>query len=125
MKKRLIIIILLIMSCDPVHDLLLENSTKNSIEILFYPELSENALPKKNIETIEHKGLEMYKLILNQNKKIIIGTAIARYTPSAHSIDLDYLEVRNEKDTIVLVGKNAILSAIQKVKKLDWRLIVK
>jgi len=38
---------------------------------------------------------------------------------------LDYLEIRLEHDTLKLVGQNAIFSTLQKVEKLDWRVIIR
>ena len=68
---------------------------------------------------------EMNVIALDSGQSMKIGTVIARYTPLARDIDLDYIEVRYKQDTIRLTGKNAILSTVQKVEKLDWRLIIK
>jgi hypothetical protein len=112
-------------SCDPVHTLILENKTKNKIEVIYYPTLDNRQLGNKTSETIEIRGQKMNKLTLDSAETIAIGTVVAMYTPSANDIDLDYLEIRYGQDTIRLTGKNAILTTIQKVEKLDWRLIVK
>jgi len=112
-------------SCDPVHDLILENSTNKSVEVIYLPYLDSRQLGDKKAEKIEIHGQEMNKIILDSAETINIGTVTAMYTPSPHDIDLDYLEIRCGQDTIRLTGKNAILTTIQKVEKLDWRLIIK
>ena len=119
-----LIILLTLTSCDPVHTLTLENKTKSKIEIIYYPTL-ERQLDNKIPEAIELRGQKMNKITLDSAETMSIGTVVAMYIPSAHHIDLDYLEIRYGQDTIRLTGKNAILTTIQKVKKLDWRLIVK
>ncbi|WP_353480269.1 hypothetical protein [Haliscomenobacter sp.] len=120
-----LIILSALTSCDPVHKLILENQTKSKIEVIYYSALDNRYLGNKTLDTIEVRGLEMNKVTLSAGETIVIGTVVAMYTPSAHHIDLDYLEIRYGQDTIQLTGKNAILSAIQKVGKLNWRLIVK
>lgn len=112
-------------SCDPVHKLTLENKTKSKIEVIYYPSLNNKQLGNNLSETIDLRGQKMNKIILDSAEAISIGTVVAMYTPSANNIDLDYLEIRYGQDTIRLAGKNAILTTLQKVKKLDWRLIVK
>jgi hypothetical protein len=112
-------------SCDPVHQLTLENGTRNKIQVIYYPELNSRQLDNKKVETIRMQGREMNKVTLDSAETMTIGTVVARYTPSADDINLDYLEVLNGNDTIKLSGKNAILSVIQKVKSLDYRIIIK
>ena len=112
-------------SCDPVHGLTLENKTKNKIEVIYYPALDEKQIGGKTPEEIEIRKQKMYKVPLDSAETICIGTVVARYVPSARDIDLDYLEIRYGPDTIRLIGKNAILTTIQKVERLNWRLIVK
>lgn len=74
---------------------------------------------KDNLKTLTHI---LTLIILDSSETISIGTVVAMYTPSANDIDLDYLEMRFGQDTIRLSGKNAILTTIQKVEKLDWDL---
>lgn len=120
-----LIILVTLIGCDPVHTLSLENRTKNKIEIIYYPPLGNRQLGNKTPEEFNFIGQKMNKIFLDSAERISIGTVIAMYTPSAKDVDLDYLEIRNGNDTIRLIGKNAILTTIQKIKKLDWRLIVK
>ena len=120
-----LIILLILTSCDPVHTLNLENRTKGKIEIIYYPTLENRQLGNKTPEAIELRGQKMNKITLDSGENMPIGTVVAMYLPSATDIDLDYLEIRYGQDTIRLTGKNAILTTIQKVKKLDWRLIVR
>jgi len=120
-----LIISVTLTSCDPVHTLTLENKTKSKIEIIYYPNLDNGQLGNKTLETIDFRGQKMNKVILDSAEIISIGTVVAMYTPSANDIDLDYLEIRYGQDTLRLTGKNAILTTIQKVEKLDWRIIVK
>lgn len=118
-------LITILTSCDPVHELTLENRTNETIEVIYQPYLDSRMLNGKQPVKEIIQGQEMNKLILDSNETIRIGTVTAMYTPSATDIDLDYLEVRYSSDTIKLTGKNAILTTIQKVEKLDWRLIIK
>ena len=111
--------------CDPVHDLTLENRTNETIEVIYQPYLENRQLNGKEPEKVNIHGTEMNMVTLDSSETIRIGTITAMYTPSASDIDLDYLEVRYGSDTIRLIGKNAILTTIQKVEKLDWRLIIK
>jgi hypothetical protein len=120
-----LIILVTLTSCDPVHTLTLENKTKNKIEVIYYPTLDNRQLGGKTPEAIDLRGQEMNKITLDSAETISIGTVVAMYTPSANDIDLDYLEIRYGQDTIQLTGKSAILTTIQKVEKLNWRLIVK
>ena len=112
-------------SCDPVHDLTLENGTNRTIEVIYQPYLESRMLDGKQPETVNIRGEEMKMITLDSNETIRIGTVTAMYTPTASDINLNYLEVRYGTDTIKLTGKNAILTTIQKVEKLDWRLIIK
>jgi len=120
-----LIILVTLTSCDPVHTLTLENKTKNKIDVIYYPALDNRQLSGKTPEAIDLRGQEMNKITLDSAETISIGTVVAMYTPSANDIDLDYLEIRYGQDTIQLTGKSAILTTIQKVEKLNWRLIVK
>ena len=54
-----------------------------------------------------------------------IGKVVARYNPKVTDINLDFLETISGNDTIKLVGKNSIFNFLQKVEKLDWRVIIK
>jgi len=117
--------LLVLMSCDPTHDLKLENQTGNSIEVL-YSQNSEVAYFGKNkTEIVEIHGQELNKIKLDSAETLKIGTVIASYVPRTEDIYVDYLEIHSGSDTIKLTGKHAILSTIQKVKRLDWRLIIK
>lgn len=54
-----------------------------------------------------------------------IGDVVARYTPQLDDVELDFLEIHIESDTMKLIGKKSIFSSIQEVDKLDWRLVIK
>ena len=116
---------LFITSCDPVHSLKLENKMNTSIEVVFYPTLDTQQLGGKEITQINLNGREFSSVTLDSAETIRIGTVTARYNPKPNDIDLDYLEIRLQSDTLRLIGKTAIFTAIQKVDKLDWRLIVR
>ncbi len=118
-------ILLTLISCDPVHELTLENKTNKPIEVIYNPQLDSRQIRNKEVVKIEIRGQEMSKITLDSAETINIGTVVAMYNPSANDIDLDYLEIRYGQDTIRLTGKNAILTTIQKVEKLNWRLIIK
>lgn len=127
LKRPIFILTLLIVltSCDPVHDLTLENRTNQTIEVMYQPYLDTRQLKGKESKKINIQGKKMYMVALDSSETITIGTVAAMYIPSANDIDLDFLEVRYGSDTIRLTGKNAILKTIQKVEELDWRLIIK
>lgn len=114
-----------LLSCDPVHSLTLENQSGNTIEVLYRPSLDNILTDGKNIEKIGYYGQQLDKLTLNSAETLRIGEVVAMYTPTAKDVYLDYLEIRNGQDTIRLTGKRAILSTIQKIESLDWRLVVK
>ena len=77
------------------------------------------------IETITINKIEYAQTILDSGKQMKIGEVVARYTPNVTDIELDYLETISGKDTIKLVGKKFIFNFLQKVEKLDWRVIIK
>ncbi len=118
-------VLLLMTSCDPVHDLRLENRTNKRIEVLFSPPIDNQDLGDKDIAKINFGGRELNSVTLDSAETIIIGSVTARYNPRANDIDLDYLEIRMQADTLRLIGKTAIFTTIQKVEKLDWRLIIR
>jgi len=124
MKKLCVISFLLFIltSCDPTHDLHLENQTGEEVAVIYHPALS---LQSKKSDIVIVGNRKMHQLTLSNAEKVSIGTVTASYQPSAHDVDLEYLEITYSSDTIKLVGKRAILSAIQKIDNLDWRLIVK
>lgn len=117
--------LLLMTSCDPVHDLRLENRTNNRIEVVFSPTLDNQDLGDKEITKINLGGRELNSVTLDSAETIRIGNVTARYNPRPNDIDLDYLEIRMQADTLRLIGKTAIFTTIQKVEKLDWRLIIR
>lgn len=120
-----IAILLLLSSCDPVHHLKLENKTNKRIEVIFYPALDTQNLGDKEVIKINFSGRESSSVILDSAETIRIGTVTARYNPRPNDIDVDYLEIRMQADTLRLIGKTAIFTTIQKVEKLDWRLIIR
>ena len=121
----LIIFSLALLGCDPVHNLTLENQSGNAIEVLYRPSLDDILTSGKKIEKESYQGQQLDRITLDSAETLRIGTVKARYTPKANDVDLDYLEIRNGQDTIRLSGKKAILSTIQEIESLDWRLVVK
>lgn len=107
-----------------MHQLTLENKSSDKIEVIYYPALDSRQINNKTPETIEIKGRKMDRIFLDSSETILIGTVVAMYTPKPDDIDVQYLEIRFDQDTISLTGKNAILTAIQKVGKLNWRIII-
>ena len=92
-------------SCDPVHILHLENKTGN---IIF-------------VQTARAGQQDT----LAPGTSIKIGKCVARYNPNPSDIEPDYLRVISKSDTATLIGKTAIFSMIQKVEKLNWRIIIR
>ncbi|MBI1306786.1 MAG: hypothetical protein GC181_09245 [Bacteroidetes bacterium] len=111
--------------CDPTHHLTLENKTDKTVQVIYLPEIDGRYLNGIETEKINIRGQEMNILTLDSGEIITIGSVSAMYTPKASDIHLQYLELRYGSDTLRLSGKNAIFSTIQKVKKLDWRLLIK
>ena len=127
MIKNIFLIILTILglaSCDPVHDLKLDNQTSKPIVVIYRPLIDIAPIGSK-IESIDIKGVSYSKIVLNSGQNMRIGNVVARYTPQPEDVELDFLEVCIDNDTMKLIGKKSIFSAIQKVGKLDWRLIIK
>jgi hypothetical protein len=118
-------LLLLMTSCDPVHDLILENRTNKRIEVLFSPTLDNQDLGNKDITKVYFGGRELNSATLDSAETMRIGNVTARYNPRPNDIALDYLEIRMQADTLRLIGKTAVFTTIQKVKKLDWRLIIR
>lgn len=124
-KYTSILLLLAILNgCCPAFDLLLENKTREKIQVIYYPILTQEQLYNKSSEKITWHGHDAYKIIIEPAETIEIGTVYNNNTPTARFIDLDYLLVAYGKDTIQLVGKNAILSSLQKIETHDWRLLI-
>ena len=122
----IILCFLLMTSCDPVYEIKLENRTKNRIEVLFSPTLDNLDTENNEITKISLNGrLQINSVTLNPAEMIKIGTIYARYNPELNDIYLEYLEIRMQTDTLRLIGKMAIFSTIQKIKNLDWRLVIR
>ena len=112
-------------SCDPSHDLKIDNQTGKPIEVLYSQSSKVSYFGANKTEFLKISGRDLNKIILDSTETLRIGVVNARYAPIAEDLNIDFLEIRNSTDTIRLIGKHAILSTIQKVKKLDWRLIIK
>jgi len=112
-------------SCDPIHDLKIQNGTGSDIEIIYYPQFASNYIPEKHPNEIENLGLKMYSVNLAPDQLMPFGTVVARYNPRPDDIEIEYLEIRMSKDTMIFKGKGAIFSALQKIDKLDWRIVAK
>jgi hypothetical protein len=122
---RVLIGLVIMTGCDPVHSLKLENKTNNRIEVVFFPTLDNQDLGNKEATKVNLNGREFNSVILNSAETIRIGMVTARDNPTPNDIGLDYLEVRMQADTLKLIGKTAIFTTLQKVEKLDWRLIIR
>lgn len=108
-----------------MYDLKIQNGTATSIEIIYFPQFESDYIPEMNPKEIESHGLKMYNVDLPPGQLMPIGTVVARYNPQPDDIEIEYLEIRMSKDTMRLHGKGAIFSALQKVDKLDWRIIAR
>ncbi len=120
-----ILTLIILVSCDPVHDLKLENKTNRKIDVLYSPMLDQQELEGQLTSDVEYGGQALNLVTLVPTKTIRIGRVSARYNPKPSDIHLAYLEIRLEHDTLKLVGQNAIFSTLQKVEKLDWRIIIR
>jgi hypothetical protein len=110
--------------CDPVHQIKLDNETGKPVIIIYRP-LIEISPARSKVESFDIDGITYARTVLSSGEFMRIGNVVARYTPRPDDIELDFLEVCIDKDTMKLIGKKSILSAIQKVDKLDWRLLLK
>lgn len=115
----------ILISCDPVHDLRLENKTDNKIDVIYSPALDLQELNGHEPTGIEVNGQKMNLVTLAPSETIRIGHVVASYNPKPYHIHVEYLEVRLGTDTLRLIGRNSIFSTIQKVESLDWRLIIR
>jgi len=125
-KKTLLLFIAIftLLSCDPVHRLTLENRSNMTINVIYSPELDDSFMKDKKAIELDIYGQKMYQVSIDSTESIEIGSVVARYTPRASDVWLDYLEIRRGQDTLRLTGRGEILSTIQEVGKLDWRLII-
>ena len=119
-----IISLFFLIGCDPFHNIRLENSTSEEIEVLipenyFFDEETE-------FEEVKFKGRKLGLTKLQPNEFINIGSVVANYKPKKEDIGIDFLELRiSSRDTITFIGKTAIYSQLRKIDKLDWRIQVK
>ncbi len=90
-------------SCDPIHNLYFENQMTSKIFI----QTERNG----NFDT------------LSTGSTFKIGNCVARYTPKVEDIEIDYLKIIANSDTLTMTGKPAIFSMLQKVENLNWRII--
>lgn len=117
--------ILLLAGCDPYHTLKLENGRKDTdLEVLY----SSNYFMKRNVtvegsESIRDVNIDTIRMMPGETMEI--GAVAARYKPRVSDVHFDFLEIRYNKDTIILKGRDAIFQTIQKVESLDWRFIIK
>ena len=94
-----------LIGCDPVHVLHLENKTDKEIFV----------------QTVRGGKQDT----LAPGESIRIGESVARYDPEVSDIEIEYLRVITKTDTITLIGNTAIFSMLQKVEKLNWRIIIR
>ena len=118
------LIILGLTSCDPVHQLRLNNETSKPIVVIYRPLIDISPIGSK-IESFDVNGVAYAKVVLDSGQVMQIGNVVARYNPRPDDVKLDFLEIHIGNDTVKLIGKKSIFSEIQKVDKLDWRLIIK
>ncbi|GIV28782.1 MAG: hypothetical protein KatS3mg027_2596 [Bacteroidia bacterium] len=125
-KSKLLILLIIfgITSCDPAHQIKIENKTSQPITVIFKP-LMDSAPTDSNFASFETNDVLFGKTVLKSGQVLEIGTVAARYNPQPDDIDFDYLEIHIDKDTMKLIGKLSIFSVIQEVDKLDWRLVIK
>ena len=123
-KVLFILTIFGLTSCDPVHQLQLDNETSKPIVVIYRPLLGFAQTGSK-IESFDANGVTYAKTVLDSGQVMRIGNVVASYTPRPDDVELDFLEICIDSDTMKLTGKKSIFSAIQKVDKLDWRLIIK
>ena len=108
-------------SCDPVHQLRLDNETSKPVVVIYRPFVDT----APGGESFDVNGVTYAKVVLDSGQVMSIGTVVARYTPRPNDVALDFLEICIDNDTMKLVGKKSIFSAIQKVGNLDWRIVIK
>ena len=117
-------LLFLMASCDPVHDIRLENGSSQNIEIILYPELDYVEMEKFEIETFEFNGVRAQKLSLKPGQLIPIGTVHASYEPDLDDLKLRQLQVIRAMDTLKFSGRDHLLESLRKIRRLDWRLVI-
>jgi hypothetical protein len=109
----LLFVVFLLSACDPVHTLYLENKTSERL----YITTASRGYSYRNSDTPPTS--------LAPGEVMRIGHCVAHYSPRPDDIDYDYLKITSAHDTITLEGKGAIFSMLQKVKSLNWRIIIR
>lgn len=90
MKRTSVILTILslitLTSCDPVHDIRLENKTNENIEVIYFPTLDQQELEGIQATEVTVDGRKMSLVTLEPTKAIRIGQVSARYTPKPSDI---------------------------------------
>ena len=76
-------------SCDPVHNLKLDNQTNKPIIVIYGP-LFDIALKENKIESFDINGVKYAKTVLDSGQVMRIGHVVARYTPRPDDVDFDF-----------------------------------
>jgi|GEM_PF-3365511 len=116
-------LLFLLSSCDPVHTLILENASKESVEIVFQGNLSIETKGELELMQIEGSEEEFRKLRLGPDEILPIGTVVASYNPKPSDLDLSYLQISSATDTLKLRNRQEIAELLEKVGRLDWRIV--
>jgi hypothetical protein len=108
--------------CDRTHDITIQNDTEASaVEVLFSSDYSDTQLPA---ETVSWKGRRLQKFRLAPGEKATIGTVQGKYAPGPADVNLEYLEIHYNSDTMILNGKHAIFNLFQKEGSRSWKYLV-
>lgn len=103
--------------------LIVENATqKDNVTVLF---TSDSYLRNSSSDTVYWNGKLLNRTVLSPGEEMRIGTVNRSYVPEAEDLNLDYMEFRYKRDTIIFNGKSAIFSSFQKKESQIWRYIIK
>lgn len=117
-----IALLLLGSSCDRTQYITIENDTEShAIEILFSSDYTDSKLAA---ETVSWQGKRLKKLQLAPGEKAAVGTVQGKYVPGPADVDLEYLELRYNSDTMILNGKHAVFNLFQKEGSRSWNYLV-
>lgn len=129
-----IITMVLLSSCDPVHDLSLINNSGDTIEVItckcrestVYEMIDNGKVGKKINNIYEEKKIDsietddpledIYYYKIGPNGQLEIGDRIGFGSPSSQDLYCTYLKIITKKDTILATNKEDIVKLMTKYK---------
>lgn len=115
MIKKILIIVLIIYSCDIGHFCFIENETGQDVKFKTYPPLekyfSEDYPPLNKIKIVNQDTFGLYKLSNNTSFKFF--GSVGNYI-SVNTFPFEYMEIIFTNDTIRYTNKQQILNLLKR-----------